>query len=51
MPTWPVDTHTRRLFTANNAVLVMPLVLDFTDLKPAWLKELTGIAAHAFGAK
>ncbi len=52
MPVWPVDAHTRRVFTANNAVLTLPLVFDIAGMHSvAWVKDLAGVAQTALGIK
>ena len=34
MPTWPVDIRTRRVFTLNNALLLVPLVFNLMHEQP-----------------
>lgn len=38
MATWPVGTRTRRLFTMNNVVLSLPLVVDMATGAEGWGK-------------
>ena len=40
MPTWPVDVSTIRKFTFRNALLMLPLVAEFSGLHESWVKLL-----------
>jgi hypothetical protein len=46
LPTWPLDTKTRRRFTLNNLALFLPLLSEFIGVTGAWqlaLKLATGL--------
>ncbi len=44
MPTWPVDTQTRRRFTRNNLLLFLPIVGNLLKVSPVWESLLKSLA-------
>jgi hypothetical protein len=45
LPTWPVDSKTRRRFTFNNVALFLPLISKFFELSDPWRRfvDLIGV--------
>jgi hypothetical protein len=49
LPEWPVDLRTRRLFGLNNLALLVPLIVQYTDLSKEWADFLRHILTSAGG--
>jgi hypothetical protein len=43
MPTWPVDSVTRRKFTVNNLLLFLPFVSDLIRSSAPWKRFLDAL--------